>query len=72
MRATTLTEGEVRERLAGAIRSYGAGTQAGWARAHRISAPYVSDVLAGRKQPGPAILVALGLKKPETAVAEIA
>lgn len=72
MQRSTLTEGEVRERLAGAIRSYGAGTQAGWARAHGVSAPYVSDVLAGRRAAGPAILVALGLRKPVAVAAEIA
>ena len=33
-RTVIVTEGEVRERLAGAIRSYGPGTQAAWARAH--------------------------------------
>lgn len=64
-RTVIVTEGEVRERLAGAIRSYGPGTQAAWARAHGLSGPYVSDVLSGRRAAGPAILAALGLKKPD-------
>lgn len=43
-----------------------AGSQRAWARACNISAPYVSDVLNGRRQPGPAILRALGLEAIET------
>jgi DNA-binding transcriptional regulator YdaS (Cro superfamily) len=37
------------------------GNQAAWAKAHGVSAAYVSDVLVGRREPGDAILRALGL-----------
>jgi hypothetical protein len=32
-----------------------------WAAAHGVSSAYVSDVMLGKRDPGPAILVALGL-----------
>jgi hypothetical protein len=40
-----------------------AASQRQWALAHGVSAQYVADVLAGRRDPGPAILAALGLAK---------
>lgn len=40
-----------------------AGSQAAWARRHEIWPGYVSDVLHRRKEPGEAILRALGLAK---------
>lgn len=39
------------------------GSQYQWATKHKLSPPYVSDVLAGRRDPGPSILRAIGLKK---------
>lgn len=38
-----------------------AGSQRAWARAHGVSAAYVSDVLSGRRDPGESILRPLGL-----------
>ena len=38
------------------------GSQYQWATKHRISPAYLSDVLRGRRNPGPAILTALGMK----------
>lgn len=38
-----------------------AGSQRAWARQHGISLGYVNDVLLGRREPGPAILAALGI-----------
>lgn len=38
-----------------------AGGQAHWAKRHGISPAYVSDVLSGRRAPGPKILAPLGL-----------
>lgn len=40
-----------------------AGSQAAWAKAHGVSAAYVSDVIAGRREPGEAILKAFKLRK---------
>ena len=40
-----------------------AGNQAAWAKAHGVSPAYVSDVLVGRREPGDAILRALGLER---------
>jgi DNA-binding transcriptional regulator YdaS (Cro superfamily) len=40
-----------------------AGGQAAWAEAHDMSPAYVSDVLNSRREPGPKILSALGLRK---------
>jgi DNA-binding transcriptional regulator YdaS (Cro superfamily) len=39
-----------------------AGSQRAWADLHNVSDQYVSDVLKGRRRPGPAILEALGLE----------
>jgi hypothetical protein len=40
-----------------------AGGAKAWAAKNGPSAQYVSDVLVGRREPGPAILVPLGLRK---------
>ena len=40
-----------------------AGSQRSWAHAHGVSTAYVSDVLAGRREPGPTILEALGVTR---------
>lgn len=37
-----------------------AGGQSRWAEQHDLSPAYVSDVLHGRRDPGPKILAALG------------
>lgn len=42
---------------------HAAGGQRAWAAAHGVSEQYVCDVLAARRDPGPAILRALGLVK---------
>ena len=39
------------------------GSQASWAKAHGVSPAYLSDVLNGRREPGEAILNALGLTR---------
>jgi DNA-binding transcriptional regulator YdaS (Cro superfamily) len=39
------------------------GDQAAWAAKHGISASYVSNVLQFRRDPGPAILAALGVER---------
>ncbi|BAQ45897.1 MULTISPECIES: hypothetical protein [Methylobacterium] len=56
-----MTVDEVRERLRASIDK--AGGQTAFAREHRVSTVYVHDALAGRRDPGPAILRALGLTK---------
>jgi DNA-binding transcriptional regulator YdaS (Cro superfamily) len=38
-------------------------SQAAWARSHNLSPAYVSDVINGRREPGPAILEALGIER---------
>lgn len=40
-----------------------AGSQTAWAKAHKVSGPYVNDVINGRREPGAAILEALGLER---------
>jgi DNA-binding transcriptional regulator YdaS (Cro superfamily) len=40
-----------------------AGSQQAWAAANGVSSAYVSDVLNARREPGEAILRALGLRK---------
>jgi hypothetical protein len=42
-----------------------AGSQSAWARRAKVSKAYVSDVLKGRRDPGPSILRALGYFKQE-------
>jgi hypothetical protein len=39
------------------------GGQTNWSLAHGISPQYVSDVLNARKDPGPKLLAALGLRR---------
>ena len=39
------------------------GGQATWAFMHGVSPAYVSDVLNKRREPGPALLHALGVRK---------
>ena len=55
-----MTEDDVRKLLRKACDT--AGSQQAWANANNVSAPYVSDVLCQRREPGPAILSALGLR----------
>lgn len=38
-------------------------TQAAWADKHDLSRSYVNDVLLGKREPGPAILEPLGLRR---------
>jgi DNA-binding transcriptional regulator YdaS (Cro superfamily) len=45
------------------LNAIGADTQAQWARKHNISPAYVNDVINGRREPGPAILEALGIER---------
>lgn len=40
----------------------GAGSLREWARRHKLSPAYVSDVLAGRREPGPSICDAFGIE----------
>lgn len=40
-----------------------AGSQASFAAQNKLSPPYLNDVLSGRREPGPAILKALGMEK---------
>lgn len=60
-------DGQTREFTANEVRALlraacdNAGGQNAWARAHGVSNAYVSDVLLGRREPGPAICGALAL-----------
>lgn len=54
-----MTSDDVRAKLAEEAN----GNRAAWAKAHGISAQYVNDVLVGRREPGAAILTALGLRR---------
>ena len=56
-----MTTDEVRELLLSACEE--AGTQQAWAKAHRISPQYVTDVLKERREPGGKMLAALGLRR---------
>jgi DNA-binding transcriptional regulator YdaS (Cro superfamily) len=40
-----------------------AGGQSAWARSVMLTPSYVNDVLVGRRDPGPAVLSALGLRR---------
>jgi len=40
-----------------------AGGQKAWATANGVSQQYVNDVLAGRREPGDAILNAMGIER---------
>ena len=55
-----MTAQEVRDALRRACNA--AGTQKAWADMHDLSPAYVSDVIAGRRDPGQAILDALQLE----------
>ncbi len=61
-----MTASEVRDLLRKACDRAG-GIRA-WARERELSAAYVSDVLLGRREPGPSICEAFGLEavRPET------
>jgi hypothetical protein len=61
-----LSEEEVRALLRAATQR--AGSQKAWADEHGVSGAYVNDVLRGRRDPGDAILKALGLKRMVTYV----
>lgn len=54
---TTVTIDEARAMLKAAV----GDNQAAWAREHKLSPAYVSDVLNGRRDPGNKILKPLGL-----------
>lgn len=54
-----MTADEVRNLLRRACQQ--AGTAAAWAKDHGLSPAYVSDTLSRKREPGPAILKALGL-----------
>lgn len=56
-----MTENELRKLLRQSVDR--AGSQAAWAEANNVSCPYVCDVLKGRRGPGEAILIALGMEK---------
>lgn len=56
-----LSMDEVRQLLG--IACMAQGSQYQWATKHKLSPAYVSDVLAGRRDPGISILKAIGLKK---------
>ncbi len=49
----------VRDNLALACKNEGSAIN--WARKYGVAAAYVSDVLTGRKEPGPKILEPLGI-----------
>lgn len=40
-----------------------AGSQSAWAKANGVSQAYVNHVLEGKREPGPAILEAIGLER---------
>lgn len=56
-----MTADEVRDKLRAACQE--AGGQTAWARQVELGSAYVSDVLSGRREPGPAILKALSLAR---------
>lgn len=45
-----------------------AGSQSRWADSHGLSVGYVNDVINARKNPGPALLRALGWRSESTLV----
>jgi hypothetical protein len=55
----SMTADDVRNLLRRAVQE--AGTASAWAEANDLSAAYVSDTLSKKREPGPAILKALGL-----------
>ena len=56
-----MNENDVRALLLQACKE--AGSQRKWAAAAGLSAPYVHDVIHGRREPGPGILRHLGLSR---------
>lgn len=54
-----MTQNEVIQRIESAVEA--AGSARALAEAWGVSQPYLSDVRAGKRAPGPAILVHLGL-----------
>ncbi len=59
--AKKLTEDQIRELLRTECEKMGG--QKEWAEAANVSAPYVSDVLNNRRQPGESITRALGYRR---------
>ena len=55
------TAKEVRESLKAACEA--SGSQIEWAKRHKLSGAFVSDVIRGRRDPSDAICKALGLKR---------
>ncbi len=47
----------------------GEASAASWAERHGITRQYLSDILLGRRAPGPPVLKALGLRKISSSVA---
>lgn len=39
-----------------------AGSIRAWSREHDLSAAYISDIIVGRREPGPSVLSILGLE----------
>jgi DNA-binding transcriptional regulator YdaS (Cro superfamily) len=56
-----MNQADVIKRLADECRAVGG--QSAWARQAGVSATYVSDVLAGKREPGGRLLLALGIKR---------
>jgi len=56
-----VTDSEIRDRLRRCVTL--AGSQRALADKIGVSAPYLSDVLLGRRPPGPTILAYLGLER---------
>lgn len=54
-----MLDDEIRKILLDHCREF--GSQRGWAASHGLSASYVSDILGGRRAPGPKILRALDI-----------
>ncbi len=61
MSAQLLDRVDVFKRLRAACKA--AGGQAKWAERHDLSPAHVSEVLNAKRDPGPAVLDALGLKR---------
>lgn len=57
---TTVDKSEVLAALSESVTA--GGSQRSWCKTHGISPPYLSDVLNGRRDPGPKILDVLGLE----------
>ncbi len=58
---STFRSGDVVQRLKGECARV--GSQRAWAKQAGVSEAYISDVLAGRREPGEAILTVLGLTR---------